>query len=191
MNYSPEELGKIGFGAVGRNVIIHKSAQIFSPQDIYIGNNVRIDCFSVLSAGKEGIHIGNNVHLAVSVLIFGGGGRVTLEDFSGLSSRVSVYTATDDYSGGYLTNPTVPDRFKNVMCGPVTFRKHVVVGSGSVVMPNVELGLGASVGALSYVRKCVESFAVMSGNPMKLVGRRDEKVLEMERLYLESETECP
>lgn len=185
MNYSLEDLKEIGFGCIGQNVSIHKTVQIYSPARIFIGDNVRIDCFSILSAGNEGILIGNNVHIAASSFIFGGGGKVTLEDFSGLSSRVSIYTATDDYSEGYLTNPTVPEKYKKLSCGSVCLRKHAIVGSGSVIMPGVEVGLAASIGALSFVYKNVEAFAIVFGSPARVIGKRSEKILEMEQLYLE------
>jgi dTDP-4-amino-4,6-dideoxy-D-glucose acyltransferase len=183
MNYTRDELEQIGFARIGSNVTIHITVELFSPQRIHLGDNVRIDCFSLLSAGEEGIHIGNNVHLAASTFIFGGGGKVVLENFSGLSSRVSIYTATDDYSEGYLTNPTVPDKYKKVKCGPVTLRKHAIVGAGSVIMPGVEVGVAASIGALSFVYKKIDDFSIVLGSPARVIGRRSEKILEMERIY--------
>jgi acetyltransferase-like isoleucine patch superfamily enzyme len=172
-------------GSKGANVSIHDTVQFFNPANVFIGDNVRIDCFCVLSAGTEGIHIGNNVHIAAGVYVFGGGGKVEIEDFAGISSRVSLYTASDDYSGGHMTNPTVPDRYRQVRRGGITLRKHAILGAGTVVMPGVELGLGASVGALSFVNKNVKEFLVVSGNPLRLVGTRNRRVLELEKEYLD------
>src|ERR1017187_6175933 len=118
MNYPATELEQLGI-RVGANPSIHKSVFFFNPEKIVIGHHVRIDCMSMLSAGDEGITIGRNVHIAVSSFIFGSGGRVVLSDFSGLSARVTLFTATDDYSEGYLTNPTVPERYKKVRRGPI------------------------------------------------------------------------
>ena len=47
--YSQEELMKIGFLSVGKNVLISKKASIYNPSVISIGNNVRIDDFCILS----------------------------------------------------------------------------------------------------------------------------------------------
>lgn len=184
MTYSRGELERIGFAQLGENVTIHRTVEFFAADRISLGNNVRIDCFSLLSAGEEGIHIGSNIHLAASAFIFGSGGKVILEDFAGFASRVSVYTASDDYSEGYLTNPTVPDKYKKVTTGPVTLRKHAIIGVGSVIMPNVEIGVGASIGALTFVHKSVQDFVIGIGNPMKFVGKRSERILERERMYL-------
>ena len=49
--YSREQLEKIGFKSLGENVLISDKTSIYSPENISIGNNVRIDDFSVLSAG--------------------------------------------------------------------------------------------------------------------------------------------
>jgi len=172
------------FGRLGTNVTIHPTAVFFNPENVFLGNNVRIDCFCLLSAGPEGIHVGNNIHLAAGVYIFGGGGKVLLENFCNLSSRVAVYTASDDYSEGYLTNPTVPEKYKKVRRGPVVLRRHALVGSGSVIMPGVELGVGASVGALSFVNKSVGDFQIVSGKPLKVIGTRGQRLLDLEKEYL-------
>lgn len=182
--YSHKELKSMGIAAIGDNVRVHRSVQMFSPQYIHFGNNVRIDCFSLLSAGSEGIYIGNHVHIAAGGYIFGGGGRVLIEDFCGLSSRVTLYTSTDDYSEGHMTNPTVPDKYRKVSNGPVTLRKHALIGSGSIIMPNVELGVAVSVGALTFITKKIGTLLVVHGNPARIIGKRDERILEMERSFL-------
>ena len=53
--YTREQLEKIGFKSIGENVLISDKTSIYSPQNISIGNNVRIDDYCVLSAGG-GVH---------------------------------------------------------------------------------------------------------------------------------------
>ena len=52
-------------------------------------------------------------------------------------------------------------------------------------MPGVEIGLGASIGALTFVNKSIEDFSIGCGAPVKIVGKRSERLLEMEKAYLE------
>lgn len=184
--YSYNELKSFGIAEIGENVMIHRTVQFFLPQNIYLRNNVRIDCFSILSAGKEGIYIGNRVHIAAGCYLFGGGGRIELNDFCGLSSRVTIYTSTDDYSSGYMTNPTVSIEYRNVTNGPVILHKHALIGASSVVMPNVELGAASSVGALSFVYKSVESLNIVHGNPSRVIGKRSNAIFEKEKAFLEN-----
>lgn len=188
MNLSRAELEALGLRSLGRNVQVHRSAVLAGCEHISIGDHARVDCFSLISAGAEGVEIGQCVHIAAGCYLFGGGGRILMEDFSGLSSRVCLYTATDDYSGGAMTNPTVPDEFRDVKCGPITLRKHALIGAGSVVLPDVELGTGAAVGALTCVRKDVPEFTicVSEARRTKNAGKRGTKLLELEQACRET-----
>ena len=173
----------IGFSAVGFNVLISDRASIYGASRIVIGNNVRIDDFCVLSAGAGGIVIGNYIHLAVySSLI--GRGRITLNDFCNISSRVSIYSSSDDYSGATMTNPMVPEEFTGVTHADVTIGRHVIVGSGSVVLPGVTLQDGAAVGALSLVRDDCRAYGLYAGTPANFVRERKREMLEAEQRLL-------
>lgn len=179
MNYSETELQET-FGSVGRDVHIHKSCVIYGGKRIHIGSHVRIDCFSVLSAGEEGISIGDHVHIAVGCCLFGSGGKIRLDDFAGISARTLLYTATDDYVLGYMTGPTIPDKYRKVAKGDCILNKHAVIGCGSVIMP-CTLGVAASVGALSFVNKDVPDFDIVAGVPAVKVSSRRHKILDLER----------
>lgn len=185
-HYSKEELADMGLKELGHDVQIDRSCRIFGSNRISIGSNVRIDAFCLLSAGEGGIVIGNHVHLAAYASI-AGSGRVFVGDFCGVSRTVSIFSSSDDYRNGHLTNPTVPDAFKQVSSGSVNLQKHVVIGAGSVVLPNVTIGLGASVGALTLVNKDVPEFFIVSGNPMRKIGDRNRLLLDLERRLLEKE----
>jgi dTDP-4-amino-4,6-dideoxy-D-glucose acyltransferase len=102
--YTRDELSSM-LGSVGVNVAVNRSVVFYSPKNIHVGSNVRIDCFSLLSAGSQGIVIGDYVHIAAYGALFGSGGKIHMESFSGLSSRVTVYTSTDDYVDGFMSNP--------------------------------------------------------------------------------------
>jgi galactoside O-acetyltransferase len=174
-----EELQKLGFKKIGKNVQISEKASFYNCGEITIGDNSRIDDFCVIAAGSEGIEIGTHVHVAVGCTIIGAG-KVTLSDFSGLSSRVAIYSSSDDYSGSTMTNPTVPSQFTGVTHADVYLGKHVIVGSGSVILPGVTLEEGVAVGALSLVTKSCKAFGIYAGNPAKFVKERKRDLLEVE-----------
>lgn len=178
--YSREELQALGFARIGMDVRISKKASIYNPGRISIGSHVRIDDFCVLSAGEGGIEIGDYVHIAVYCLLIGTG-AIKFGDFSGLSSRVSIYSSNDDYSGAHLTNPTVPAQFLGVTHANVLLGKHVIIGSGAVVLPGVSLEEGAVVGSLSLVTKDCASFSVYLGTPARRIGERKRDLLELEK----------
>lgn len=174
-----QQLTAMGFAALGSNVLISDKASIYGAGRIKFGNNVRIDDFCVLSAGEGGIEIGNYVHIAVFALLIGAG-KIIISDFAGVSSRVSIYSSNDDYSGRFLTNPMVPAEYTNVTHADVTLGKHVIIGSGTVVLPGVTLHEGAAVGSLSMITKDCEAFGVYIGAPAKKIKNRSKELLKVE-----------
>jgi galactoside O-acetyltransferase len=182
---SRDAIEAFGFLSVGENVQISDRASFYGASRIVLGNNVRIDDFCVLAAGIGGILIGNYVHIAVGCTLIGVG-KITMLDFSGLSSRVSIYSSSDDYSGATLTNPTVPSEFTGVAHADVMLDKHVIVGSGSVILPGVTLEEGVAVGALSLVQKECKAFGIYAGNPARRIKERKRDLLELEQRFIAS-----
>lgn len=175
---SQESLTTMGFAFVGRNVRISDRASFYGASRISLGDDVRIDDFCVLSAGEGGISIGRNVHVAVySSLI--GAGRIEIRDFANISSRVSIYSSNDDYSGEWMTNPTVPLEYTNVSNAPVLIGNHAIIGSGCVVLPGVTIGDGAAIGSLSMVNVDCEPFTVYGGVPAKRIKERNRALLDV------------
>ena len=169
----------LGFAQVGRDVRISEQARFYGAERIALGDAVRIDDFCVLSAGAGGIDIGRHVHLAVGCSLIGAG-RISLSDFSGLSSRVSVYSSSDDYSGASLTNPTVPEDYRAVTHADVFLGRHVIVGAGSVILPGAVLEDGVAVGALSLVTKRCAAFGIYAGHPARRLKERSRDLLRLE-----------
>ena len=178
--YTQEELQGLGFQQIGNGVKLSRKASIYGVQYISIGDNSRIDDFCILSAGPGGIWIGRHVHIAAySSLI--GTGRMELHDYSGLSSRVSIYSSNDDYSGDSMTNPTIPRELTNISSSPVTIGRHVIIGAGSIVLPGVTMNEGSGVGSLSLVRHDCEGFGMYAGVPACKIGTRSTRLLELAR----------
>lgn len=175
----------MGFSHLGKNVLISEKASIYNCEKISIGNNVRIDDFCVISAGFGGIDIANYIHIAVySSLI--GAGKITLSDYSNISSRVGIYSSSDDFSGASMTNPMIPDKFKNVTHKDVFLGRHVIIGSGSVILPGVTLEDGVAIGALSIVKETCVSFGVYTGTPARYIKKRKRDILEVEKKFIDS-----
>lgn len=185
---SREIVEKMGFASLGENVQISDRASFYNISKISLGNNVRIDDFCVLSAGLGGITIGNHIHIAVFSLLIGAG-KITLSDFCNISSRVSVYSSNDDYSGSTMTNPTLPSQFTGVTSADVFLCKHVIVGSGSVILPGVTLEEGVAIGALSLITKDCGAFGIYVGNPARRIKERQRGLLELEKAFLSSQND--
>lgn len=177
--YTQGELEQMGFEKLGENVHISRKSSIYSAEKIRIGNNSRIDDFVILS-GK--IEIGNHVHISAYASIFSGNTGVLIRDFVALSSKVCVYAESDDYSGNYMTNPTVPMEVRNIVKGFVYIGKHVIVGSGTTIFPDVSIGDGAAVGAMSLVNRNINEWTINVGIPAREIKQREKQILEKEKM---------
>lgn len=179
--YTKEEISEIGFASVGENVLISKKASIYSPHKISIGNSVRIDDFCILS-GK--ISLGNYIHIAAFSAFFGGECGIKVYDYSNISSKNCIYAISDDYSGDTMTNPMIPDKYKRIQSEEVVIYKHVIIGSGCVVLPGVVLGEGSSFGAMTLINKSSEPWSINAGIPVKKIKDRSKKLLELEKQFM-------
>ena len=178
--YGPEELRTFGFAAVGEDVRISKTCTIIGLPNITIGSHVRIDDKVTIIAASGRVSIGSYIHVGESCYLSAAGG-ITLSDFCGLSQGVRVYSVTDDYGGDHLTNPTVPKGYLGLQIAPVFLGRHVIIGSGSVILPGCTIGEGSSVGALSLVRTSLDEWGVYAGTPARWAKARSKKLLELEK----------
>lgn len=181
--YTKKELSEIGLKKYGENVLISRKSSFYGAENISIGDNVRIDDFCILSGH---IQLGNYIHIAAYVALFAGDKGIHINDFSGISGRVSIYASNDDYSGETMTNPTIPEKYKNITNKQVKIGKHSIIGTGSVILPGVEIKEGSVVGALSLVASDTDEWSINAGVPSKKIKLRSHNLLLLEKQFLES-----
>ena len=177
--YDEAELLDLNLQHIGTGVLIDRSVVFLNPTAISINDHTRIDAFCLISAVEGHVSIGSHVHIAAGVYIYGGGG-VVINDFAGLSARTTIYSTNDDYSGDYLTGPTVPDDLKNITRVPVNIGRHVVIGAGSIILPGISAGDGSACGALSLIKNDIAAFSLVAGSPARKIGERSNRLLQLE-----------
>ena len=171
--YSIEELHSLGLKSFGENVFISRKASFYGIENMILGSNVRIDDFCILSGN---IKLGSFVHISAYCALYGVNG-IELEDYTGLSPRCTVYSASDDFSGDFLISPMVEKKFTNVTGGKVTIKSFSQIGASCVVMPSVTIEEGVAVGAMSLVLKDLSGWAIYVGIPAKKIKDRTKKLL--------------
>lgn len=172
--YSRAELLELGLASVGERVLISRYARFYSPEQISIGNNVRVDDFCILSGN---ITLGNNVHISAYSVLYGAEG-VEFKDYSGCSARTTIYSAMDDFSGDYLIGPMNLEGTTNVKGGKVTIEKFVQLGAHCLVFPNLTIHEGSVVGALSLVTKNIPEWSIYVGIPAHKLRDRKKGLLK-------------
>lgn len=178
---SEEELSCLGFKELGEHVKISRKASIHDASSISIGNFSRVDDFCILSGNIE---IGKYCHITPMCLIAGGAPGVVLNDFCTIAYGVKIFSQSDDYSGSTMTNSLIPKKYKNENFAKVIVQKNVIIGSGSIILPGVEIAEGCSIGAMTLVNKSTRPWSIYAGIPGKKVKRRNKKLLNLQRQFL-------
>ena len=115
---------------------------------IVIGNNVGMS--GAVISSMTSIKIGNNVLIGSGVLI------------------------TDN--DAHPINPIHRNNESKILTAPIEIKDDVFIGARSIILKGVTIGNGAVVGAGSVVAKDVPDFAIVAGNPAKVIGdSRNEK----------------
>lgn len=180
--YTEQELEFLGLNKFGKHVRISKKASMYSSENIIIGNNVRIDDFCILSGN---IVIGNNIHIAAYSALYGGKAGIFIDDFANISSRICIYAISDDYSGETMSNPTIPEKYKNILNAPVHIGKHVIIGTGSTILPGVNLADGTAIGAMSLCNKSTKPWKIYTGIPLIAIKDRSRDLLAMAKEFMD------
>jgi dTDP-4-amino-4,6-dideoxy-D-glucose acyltransferase len=178
---SHDELKNIGFKKFGLNVLISNKASVYGADNISIGDNVRIDDFCLLSAVGGFIELGSHIHIAAYSALFGGGGLI-MKDFSGLSSFVSIYSASDNYNGDFLIGPTMDKDLVNIIKHKTVIGKYATCGSHAVVLPGASLGEGTILGSQSLAVKPLQDWMIYSGSPAKILKERKKGLIDKAKI---------
>lgn len=173
--YSEQELELLGLSSYGKNVRISRNAKLYSPQTITIGDDVRIDDFCLLSGI---ITLGSHIHISAYSALYGGG-EIIMEDYTGLSPRCTLISATDDFSGDVLIGPCVEESLRNVEKAKIVIQKYSQVGTQCTILPGVVLEEGTAVGAMSLVNKSLPCWSICYGIPAKKQKERSRNLLNL------------
>ncbi len=174
--YSTDELKSLGFKSVGNNVFISRFAHFFGEENIEIGNSVRIDDFCILSGS---IRLGNHIHISAYSALYGRFG-IEMEDYTGLSPKCTVFSASDDFSGDWLIGPMVDPKYTNMTGGKVLIKKYSQLGCNCIVFPGVTINEGVAVGAMSLILNDLEPWKIYKGIPAAALKDRSRKLLDLD-----------
>ena len=169
-------------GSCGRNVIIGRTVRIRYPDLVHIGDHCIIDDFTYISTG---LRLTERVHIAAGCKLIGGRKcTVSMGRFSTLAPNVVLSAGSDDYWGGIAT-PFVDEEYKGeVDYGNIEIGRHCIVGTGAVVLPRVRFADGASVGALSLVKRDLKAWTLYAGIPARELGKRDKRnIMALEEIF--------
>ena len=124
--------------------------------------------------------------------------KVTIKKWSGAAEELMVITGNHMSIIGQSVKH-VTDAVKDNMDIHHEYDKEIIVdedvwmGARVTLLSGVHIGRGAEVGTGTVVRKSIPPYAVVIGNPAKIVGFRftPEEIIEHEKLLYKEEERLP
>lgn len=147
-----------------------------------VGENVQIEKGTFFMC--KNIEIGDHVYIGPEAYIFAQGG-ISIGSGTIFGPRVTILTNNHNYDSTDLQS--IPYDGKNIL-KKVTIGENVWIGANVSIAPGVTIGEGAVVAMGAVVTKDVPPFAVVGGNPAKVIKYRDKerylKLKEEGKIYL-------
>lgn len=116
------------------------------PKNILIKENVVINGDCYINA-EGGVEIGRYCHIAKGLTIFSS-------------------------NHNYMSNTYIPYDEKTIL-KPVLIKEFVWIGANVTIIPGIVIGEGAVIGSGAVITKNVPDYAIVGGNPAKVIKFRD------------------
>lgn len=130
-----------------------------------IGHNIEF-CRNIDIRSPKRVSVGNFTTINKNVLMDGRGGNLTIGNCVDIAQDVQIWTLQHDYnSKDYST-----------IGKAVVINNYAWIGSRSILLPGVTIGIGAVVAAGSIVTRDVPPFTVVAGCPARVIGNRSESL---------------
>lgn len=158
--------------------------------DSYIEEGVKIDCTDNISIGRgssvrmfttlivkdkpgkrdlsSSLIIGDNTYIGEYNNIRAAGGSIIIGNHCLISQHVSIVASNHGINRNQLiVEQGWPENKKDVV-----IEDDVWIGANTVVLPGVTIHKGAVIGAGSIVTKDIPEYAIVAGNPAKIIKYR-------------------
>lgn len=156
------------WGHIGQGTVVHSPSMVSGKKNIFLGDNVNIDWDNVIYAVNAKFIMKTNSGAAVGLTVVTGNHQRIL----GEPIKKSIANRNNDVE-------------KNVVV-----EEDVWLAANVTLLSGVHVGRGATVGAGSVCIKNVPPYAIVMGNPAKVIGFTftPEEIIEHEKkLYAPDE----
>jgi acetyltransferase-like isoleucine patch superfamily enzyme len=135
---------------LGQLLVFRHGGNIRIGESCYVGEQSRI-------WSSDSIAIGNRVLISHNVNIHD-------NDSHSLSAQHRHLHSSHIFSHGH------PLKLDDVASAPIVIEDDAWIGFNSTILKGVRIGRGAIVGAATVVTKDVPAYAIVAGNPAKIIG---------------------
>jgi acetyltransferase-like isoleucine patch superfamily enzyme len=149
------------------SVVLEPGALVFHPENVSLDEDVYVGHYAILKGYyKNELTVGRGAWIGQAAFLHAAGG-ITIGADVGIGPHVCILTSTH----------AEPGRDRPIMAGalqfaPVRLEDGCDIGVGAVILPGVTVGRGAQVGAGAVVTHDVLPYAVVAGNPARILRSR-------------------
>jgi len=149
------------------SVVFEPGALVFHPENISLDEDVYVGHYAILKGYHQNqLIIGAGSWIGQSAFLHSAGG-ITVGKRVGIAPHVCILTSTHAEAGRPL-----PIMDGTLQFAPVVIGDHADLGIGSIILPGITVGVGAQVGAGAVVTRDVPDYAVVAGNPARVLRMR-------------------
>ena len=141
-------------------------------EDVRFGRNVKV--FAPELVNLFGCEIGDDSFIGPFVEITRGtvvGRNCRIESHSFLCDQVTLEDDVFVGHGVMFTNDLYPRTDRQVIRMPTLIKRGCSIGSNATITPGVTVGESAVIGAGAVVTRDVPAFAIVAGNPAKVLAQ--------------------
>nr|WP_304578711.1 CatB-related O-acetyltransferase [uncultured Acetatifactor sp.] len=133
----------------------------------------------------EILDVGNNSYGEINVITFGTNHRINIGNFVSIAPNVFYILDAEHYVNHLSTYPfwvgILGEKVEAFGKGDITVDDDVWIGYGATILSGVHIGQGAVIAAGAVVTKDVPPYAIVGGNPARIIRYRfgDELIQEL------------
>lgn len=150
--------------------LLYKYASLKFGSSVYLHHNSEIKTSVEI---KDGTYINGKIRIL-------GSSKVTIGKYCAIGSGVRIISSNHDISHAnlqYNFENKYFGRNVDVSKGPVTIGNNVWIGDLAIILSGVHIGDGAVLAAGTIVTKDVPPYAIVAGNPAKIIKFRFNKTV--------------
>lgn len=158
---------------VGEGSSIHPAAMLArdATGKIVLGKRTHVAAYVYLCALDHGtLTLGDDVYINEFNNLRAGGGNITIGSHTIIAQYVSIIASNHRIASRdvFTRDAGIDETRRGVVIG-----RGVWIAANAVILPGVEVGDGAIIGAGSIVTKSIPPFAIAAGNPARVMRYRE------------------
>ena len=146
--------------------------------------NQHNDTYMLNSFKINRVHVGNYTYGALNVLMYNNEAELNIGHFCSIAPGVTFLLSADHYLNHISTFPfkvklLKSEKYEAITKGNILVDDDVWIGQGAIILSGVHIGQGAVIAAGAVVTKNVAPYAIVGGNPAKVIRYRfDKKIID-------------